>query len=118
LNNLLDEVLTTALELEDELLIGYVYENHARIELRNKKYIDAGKAFGQAACHIANRTGQESIRAFDRLHNELLDDELSNEERDELARGILAQLSPDDCANNPSLMALTTMCNEILESPI
>lgn len=118
LNKILGDVLKKAVELQDELLIGYVYENRARIAMRNKKYFEAGKAFGDAACHMANRTGQEATRAFDRLHNELLDDALTNEERDELARGLLEQLSPEDCGQNPSLMALQTMCNEILASPM
>ncbi len=34
---LLDEVWRTAMELDNELLIGYVYENRARIELQERK---------------------------------------------------------------------------------
>lgn len=118
LNSLLDQVWQTATELNDGLLKGYVYENRARIDLQNRKYLEAGHAFGKAACHIANRTGQETTRAFSRLHNVLLDDPLSNDQRDALARGILEQLSQQNYEDNPALVALMTMCEQILASPI
>jgi hypothetical protein len=118
LDQLLNDVDEIAVALNDELLLGYVFENRARIETRKKKYLQAGRAFGEAACHLAKRTGLEARLAFDRLHNELLDDVLNNEERDELARGILEKLSKEDCEDSPALMALKNMCDEILASPM
>jgi tetratricopeptide (TPR) repeat protein len=118
LSKLLDKVWQTASALNDELLMGYVYENRARIEMRNKKYLEAGRAFGDAALHIAKRTGHETTRAFDRLHNMLLDDPLSNEQRDALATGILESLSQQNCEDSLILIALTNICEEILASPI
>jgi tetratricopeptide (TPR) repeat protein len=118
LNKLLDKVWQTASELNDELLMGYVYENRARIQMRNLRFLEAGRAFGKAARHIANRSGHETTRAFDRLQNMLLDDPLTNEQRDALARGVLDQISQGDWTGNPALVAVANMCEEILASPI
>jgi tetratricopeptide (TPR) repeat protein len=118
LNELLEQVRQTAEGLNDELLMGYVYENRGRMEMRKKKYLEAGRAFGEAARHIARRTGQETTRAFDRLHNILLDDPLTNDDRDALAKGVLEQLTQQDCEDKPALSALADTCKEILASPI
>jgi len=118
LKQLLGDVWKAAFELDDELLMGYVLENRARIEMSCGKYLEAGQEFGKAALHIAKRTGQETTRAFDRLHNILLDDPLANEQRDELAKGIIEELSNQDYAKNAALVALFNMCEEILASPI
>jgi tetratricopeptide (TPR) repeat protein len=118
LNELLEKVRQTADELNDELLMGYVYENRGRMEMRKKKYLESGRAFGEAARYIAKRTGQETTRAFDRLHNILLDDPLTNEDRDALAKGVLEQLTQQDSEDRPALSALADTCKEILASPI
>lgn len=118
LNQLLREVKKVATSLKDELLMGYVYENRARIELTKKRYLDAGREFGEAACHLANRTGLEARLAFDRLHAELLDEKISEKERDAMAKGVLQQLKKLGCTESPALAALKNMCDEIIASPI
>ena len=118
LTQLLDEVWQAAKDLDDELLKGYVFENRARIELRRGRYFEAGQAFGLAALHMAKRTGQESTRAFTRLHNLLLDEPFSNEQRDTLARGVLHHLHSQENQDNKRLIALSDMCEQILALPI
>jgi hypothetical protein len=118
LNKLLDEVWEISFPIKDEYLMGYVYENRARIQMQKENYFEAGQAFGKAACHFAKQTGQESARAFDRLHDQLLEDSLTNEMRDTLASGILEVLSLQEYKEDVELSALTNMCQEILASPI
>jgi hypothetical protein len=116
-NDLLDEIWKTANEFDDELLKGYVYENRGHVGLRNKKYFEAGQEFGQAACHIGKRTGPESIRAFSRLHRILLDDPMSNEQRENLTKGVLEQLQRQDYHQSNATIALIDMCEQILALP-
>ena len=118
-NDLLDQVWRTASDLEDNLLKGYVCENRARIEMRKGKYLEAGKAFGEAAYHIANRTGMETTWAFDRLYHVLLDSRLDNEQYNALARGIREQvLQQEDHQDYPKLIALIDMCEQIMDMQI
>jgi len=119
LTALLDQVWKTSNELGDEFLKGYVYENRARIEMKNGRYLEAGRAFGEAAYYIANRTGVETARAFDRLHNTLLDASLSNEQGNALAQGVYQQvLQQEYYEYYPKLTALINMCEHILGLPI
>jgi tetratricopeptide (TPR) repeat protein len=117
LNELLDQVWQTANDLGDELLMGYVYENRARLAMKNKNYIEAGRMIGDVAHHISRRTGHESLRAFSRLHKFLLNDELSTVDRDALAVGVLQTLTRQDCQGHPALIALINMCEQILALP-
>jgi tetratricopeptide (TPR) repeat protein len=114
----LDQVWNTADALDDKFLKGYVYENHARIEMKNGNYLEAGHDFGQAAYYIANRTGVEMTRVFDRLRNVILDARLKDEQANALAKGVYKKvLEQDDYQDYPKLFALINMCEYILGVP-
>jgi tetratricopeptide (TPR) repeat protein len=111
----LEQVWATAVEVDDEFIKGYVYENYARIELKNGRYLEAGHAFGQAAYYIAQRPGVETARAFDRLRNIILDSHLEEEQANLLAKGTYdVILSQADYQKYPKLAALANMCEHIL----
>jgi tetratricopeptide (TPR) repeat protein len=118
INELLEQAYQTANELDNDLLRSYVYENRARIELRNERYFDAGIALGNAAWHIAKRTGQESTRAFSRLHNHLvMNPFLDKEQNESQVNGVLEQLQKQDFQEYPRLAALVNMCKQIIFKP-
>lgn len=115
----LDKAWTTAVEIDDEFLKGYVHENYARIEMKNGKYLEAGHAFGQAAYYIAQRPGVETARAFDRLRNLILDSHLCEEHVGALARGTYDEiLLQADYQKYSKLVALVNMCQHMLGLPI
>jgi tetratricopeptide (TPR) repeat protein len=115
----LEKILATALKLDDEFLMGYVYENYARIEMKNGQYLEAGRAFGQAAYYIAQRPGAEAARAFGRLRNLILDSHLEEEHANALANGTYEKiLEQEDYQEYPKLMALTNMCQHMLGLPV
>jgi len=112
--DLLQQVYQTADDLDDHLLKGYVHENRANIMLHNEKYLGAGSEIGEAAWHIAKRTGQEATRAFTRMHNTILDPNLTNEQCDYLAKGVYDNLQEKSYRDYPTLIALANMCQQIL----
>ena len=114
LNANLNEVEEIALQIEDNLLLGYVYENRGRIALRKGNYRAAGRAFGEAAQFIVQCKGQEGDRAIDRLYDILLDSDLENEQSDALAEGILERLDKKSISTYKALKGLETMCKQIL----
>jgi len=82
--------------------------------LHNEKYLGAGSEIGEAAWHIAKRTGQEATRAFTRMHNTILDPNLTNEQCDYLAKGVYDNLQEKSYRDYPTLIALANMCQQIL----
>lgn len=111
----IEQIWNTAVELDDEFLKGYVYENYARIDMNNGKYLEAGHAFGQAAYYIAQRPGVETARAFDRLRNTILDSRLNEEQANALAQGTYEKiLIQADYQKYPKLVAMANMCEHIL----
>lgn len=111
----LDSVWNIAEDLNDEFLRGYVHENHARIEMKNGDYFNAGRALGKAACHIANGAGVEVARTFDRLYNTLLDFRLTPQQTKDLVRGLYEQVkSYEGYEEYPKLAALIKMCGQML----
>jgi signal recognition particle GTPase len=75
---------------------------------------DAGREFGKAASHTVKRKGQEASRAIDRLYDILLSHDLSNDQSDALAQGVLDELKEEDIQENEILRGLETMCRQIL----
>jgi tetratricopeptide (TPR) repeat protein len=115
----LEKILVTAVELDNEFLKGYVYENYARIEMKNGRYLEAGHAFGQSAYYIAQRPGVETARAFDRLRNVILDPHLQEEQANTLVKGTYEKiLDQADYQKYPKLTALANMCQHMLGLPI
>jgi len=115
LNDFLDRVWQTAIDLDDELLKGYVYENRAKIAMRNMRYVEAGRAFGEAADYLIRRTGHEVTRAFTRLQNTLLNQHFTEEQSKALASGMYEQLQQQNYKNYPKLTALVNLCEQILD---
>lgn len=115
----LEKIWAIALKLDDEFLMGYVYENYARIEMKNGQYLEAGRAFGQAAYYIAQRPGAEAARAFGRLRNLILDSHLEEKHANALATGTYEKiLEQEDYQEYPKLVALTNMCQHMLGLPV
>jgi tetratricopeptide (TPR) repeat protein/AAA+ ATPase superfamily predicted ATPase len=117
--NRLEKIWSTANTLDDEFLKGYVYENYARLKMKNGKYLEAGHDFGQAAYYVAQRPGVETARAFDRLRNLILDSHLDEEQANALATGTYETiLQQTDYHKYPKLVALTNMCQHMLGLPV
>jgi hypothetical protein len=114
LNDLLSQVWQTANELNDPLLKGYVCENRAHVDIGYQKYREAGFAFGEAACYLAKRTGSEATRAFARLRDVLLSRNFSKEQSGTLAEGMREQIRRQEYQDDPKLMLLVNLCEQIL----
>jgi tetratricopeptide (TPR) repeat protein len=111
----LDKVWRTAEDLDDEFLKGYVYENYARIEMKNENYLEAGRDFGKAASYVASRTSVDMTRAFDRLREVILNSRLHEDQSNALAQGVYEQLtSQKDHKDYRKLDSLVNMCQQIL----
>jgi len=87
--------------------------------MKNGRYLEAGRAFGQAAYYMANRTGVEMARAFDRLHNILLDPGMDESQSNALAQGVYEKVQLQEYYEEyPKLTALINMCEYILGLPV
>lgn len=110
---LLSQVWESALHLGDRLLQGYVEETRGEIAQRCQDYVAAARHFGRAAQLIAQRSGREPERFFDRLGDRLLSPVLPAGVAHTLARGIL------DVIQEPSgvepLQSLYMLCQQVLE---
>ena len=114
LNKLLDGVQKIAGELKDPILMSYVHENHARIDIHKRRYLEAGRSFGEAAFLIAKQTGLETERSFKRLQEILLDPELTMEQSTALAQGVRERIQQEGYQKYTKLVALKNMCQQIL----
>jgi hypothetical protein len=116
LKSLLDQVWRTAVDLDDDLLKGYVYENRAELEMQNSRFFEAGLALGEAACYLARRSGHEASNAFTRLQNVFLNPRLSEEQSKTLAMGASEKINQQDIRNNLKLSSLEELCEHILST--
>lgn len=114
LYKILDDVWETAKDLENDVLMSYVLENHARIDMYKGRYLEAGHALGEAACLIAGKSGLEIERSFARLKESLLDPDLTTEQSAALAGGVSERIKQVEYQKYSKLAALKNMCQQIM----
>ena len=114
IHNLLGQVWQAAEEMDELILKGYVYENRARLDMRHDRYLDAGRAFGEAAYLFAKRTGMEAERSFRRLNEVLLDPNLLDSQAKALSQGVNECIQHEGYEGFSKLVALKNMCQHIL----
>ena len=113
---MLDEVWENVSQLDDRLLQGYVEETRGEIAQRQHDYATAARYYGLAAQFIAERSGREPERFFDRLSDRLLNPGLPAEATRTLARGILDVIEGSGPADvHGSLQSLEMLCQQVLE---
>jgi hypothetical protein len=110
---LLNQVWESVSQLDDKLLQGYVQENRGEIAQRRQDYGTAARYYGLAAQLVAQRSGREPKRFFDRLSDRLLDPALSSQATVALARGILDVIR--DPAASEALQSLQMLCQQVLD---
>ena len=110
----LPSILESALQMNDNLLVGYIYELRGQTALRRVDYAGAALQFGRAAQIISHEAGREVNRFFDRINDRLLNSARPpNAEIGVLAQGILDAIGTRDDGSH--LQALRLLCQQILD---
>jgi len=109
----LDEIWDKATQLKYTLLQGYIEETRGEIAERRGDFVTAARHFGLAACLIAQKSGREPERFFDRLNDRLLNPKLPVEATRLLAQGILETIQGG--RKNDALQALRLVCEHVLD---
>lgn len=108
----LDAIWDKAKQLGYVLLQGYIEETRGEIAERRADYATAAQHFGSAACLIAQRSGREPERFFDRLSDRLLNPHLPVGALHTLARGILEIVQ--GASRSDALRSLQLLCKQTL----